>query len=377
MCNIVTVLKFLNDMKRWLVLVMISSWFLFACGGGEVVRSDRYLLNDLNTLKDSIFLPDNEMDVTVVPLESSKECFLGKIAKVMLSRDFIFILSDNYVYQFNRDGKFVRTIGILGRGPQEYLKINDFTINEERGAVYIADNENIVLYDFSGGFISKTKMGFFRRFDVTDDGKFVVNPPNLNGKDLYKLVVFNESGDTLARFKNSVLYNSKMMYMWFQLKNISRVGGELIFQQQHTDTVYTINSKNLTLDYRYSFDFGSNALTNKMLEEGLEAVNRSIYIKDLTESTDFIYLLCKNQKMVEKIAVNKSSGKSYRPGFYIPQLMFDFWPKWQYQDSLLIDYIPASHIIEKRDSLPKSRFDSVTSGINENSNPTLVIVKFR
>lgn len=361
-------------MKRWSIFALILSSVLFSCGR-EVVQSGRYLLNDLSVLKDSNFLAGSGRVVTVIPLESSKESLMGKVLKVALSSEFIFVQDNKDLFQFHRDGRFVRKIGNFGRGPQEHMNITDFTVVEGRQMIYIADNDYFTQYDFDGNFIKKIKMGYLRRFEVFGDGDFIITPAVQYGNEPYKLIFKNESGDTTARFKNLILYKSKTMYLYGQRKSICKVGGGFIFHQQFTDSVFTINTRDKSLDYRYSFDFGSSALTTKTLEEGLEAVNKSVYISDLTETSDFIYLYCRSMGKNEKYAINKTTGEACKPVFYIQDLMFDFWPKWQYGDSVMIDVVPALHLIEKRDSLPDSSIRPTLMQLDENSNSLLVIIK--
>lgn len=329
---------------------------------------------DIQNCRESKKLIYGDGNISIIPLESKRECLTGRVGKIVLTNEYYFIWSNNSILQFLRNGKFIRAIGNYGRGPQEYLDINDFTINEKEKIVFIADSQNIIQYNFEGDFISKYAVNLFWKFDVTDEGHYVINPINFFGNEPNKLIIINSSGDTLVKFKNSILYQPKSLSLWPQRKSILKIDKNYIYHQQFCDTIFTVNTNNLTLDYRYSFNFGNHKITNQALSEGSKAIGQSVYISDITEDLNYIYLACNNKGSIIKSLIDINSGKFYKPDFYIPEIKFQFWPKWQYQDSLLIDIVSASHIIEMKDSLPKSNLDSMIGKLNEFSNSLLIIV---
>jgi len=340
-------------------------------------NTQQYLGNisfdDVKNCNEQQKLNYDSSNISIIPLESRRDCLIGRVEKIALSNEYFFIWSNNSILQFFRNGKFIRPVGIYGRGPQEYLDIIDFTINEKNQIIFIADSQNILQYNFDGDFISKSSVNIFWKFDVTDDGYFIINPINFFGNESNKLILTNFSGDTLVKFKNSILYQPKSVSLWPQRKSLFTVNDSYIFHQQFSDTIYTIDTKNLTLNYRYSFDFGKLKLTNQALSEGSKAIDQTIYISDITEDLKYIYLMCRSKGSDVKFLIDKKTGKYYKPDFYIPEIRFHFWPKWQYQDTLLIDIISASHIVDRKDSLPKSYLDSIISSIDENSNSLLIL----
>jgi hypothetical protein len=309
-----------------------------------------------------------------VPLESSEKCLIGNIQKVIMTSKYCFILSGNSVYQFLRSGKFVRAIGNIGRGPKEFLDIFDFAVNEKEEKIYIADCQKILQFNFNGEFCSSSPGNILWKFEVTDNDRFIINPINVLGNEANKLIVKNQAGDTLKKFKNSILFEPKIFSLWPQLKSIFRVEDDFIFHQQFCDTIFTLNPGELTLTYRYSFDFGNAGITNKALSEGQKAVDDATYITDVTEDLRFIYVICIDRGNSMKYVIEKSTGKYYIADFYIKEAKFNFWPEWQYQDSLLIDIIYTSCITRLKDSLPVSYLNSFLKNIDDNSNPILIIV---
>ena len=62
---------------------------------------------------------------------NTPDCFLNFISKVITNNNYIFILDPNLykIAVFDNKGKAITTIGKRGQGPEEYLSITDFSID--------------------------------------------------------------------------------------------------------------------------------------------------------------------------------------------------------------------------------------------------------
>jgi len=346
----------------------------FACSQPDSY-DERITLKNLENCKDSLTLTDINDRISFVPLESRKECLIGNIQKLVLSSEYYFIWSKNVVYQFLRNGTFVRSIGNYGRGPEEYLDIFDIAVNEKQEKVFIADERKVLEFNFAGEYCSTYQAKFWWKFEVSDEGNFIINPIIIFGNEPNKLIVKNMKGDTLARFINAIHFEPKNFSMWPQLKSLSRLENKYIYHQQFCDTVFTLNPEDHSLTHRYSFDFGDFKITEQTLNEGGEAHNKVISVTGITEDLKYIYADIRNMGKQLRYVIEKHTGKCYFPGFRLPEIEYNFWPKWQYHDNILIDYISASYLAERKDSLSQSNFDSTLKNLDENSNPVLIIVE--
>jgi hypothetical protein len=121
----------------------------------EIAVNDNLQVIDVDNAKeeDKILLSDLFSSVKTIILETKDDILLGKINGIQVYKDLIFVMDSRRnigVYIFNKEGKFIRKIGNRGMGPGEYLKISDFTIDE--------DNENIYLMDCDAKKIYKYKI---------------------------------------------------------------------------------------------------------------------------------------------------------------------------------------------------------------------------
>lgn len=96
-------------------------------------------------------------DIELTPLETTSKSLIGKIHNILYDSNYYFIhdKSNNKLLRFSENGKFLNTIGTIGKGPQELLRIRDVAINTEKKFISILDSRSrkISRYRYSGEFI--------------------------------------------------------------------------------------------------------------------------------------------------------------------------------------------------------------------------------
>ena len=99
----------------------------------------------------------------IVKLEALDENLIGGIIQIELYDNRFYIL-DKYSYRsnlyvFDLAGNYLNKIGARGEGPEEYLNISSFFIDEEKGLINIVDglSSTIIQYDKEGVFIDKIR----------------------------------------------------------------------------------------------------------------------------------------------------------------------------------------------------------------------------
>ncbi|GHT79045.1 hypothetical protein FACS189464_3470 [Bacteroidia bacterium] len=101
-------------------------------------------------------------DVKTIILETNENCLIGGINEFQVFNNYLFILdriSAKSLYIFDKSGHFVRKIGQLGKGPGEYIKVIDFTIDTKNGIIYLLDfHYKILKYKIDGTFIQSFRI---------------------------------------------------------------------------------------------------------------------------------------------------------------------------------------------------------------------------
>ena len=91
---------------------------------------------------------------SVIPLETNDSCLIGGISKLEFYGGKIFVLDKMHsarLYVFDTQGEYKFAIGKRGSGPNEYMQINDFSIDKEKNLIYVlCDKKKLFTYSLSG-----------------------------------------------------------------------------------------------------------------------------------------------------------------------------------------------------------------------------------
>ncbi|TKG94493.1 6-bladed beta-propeller [Puteibacter caeruleilacunae] len=149
----------INKMIDRLILVIIL-FISISCSTQDDSNVNSIAI--LRNIKNMGNLNDVFVDFKYIPLETRKESLFGSIDKFMKYNGFFFILDKvrkKKIFIFDEHGKFVRTIGKIGKGPGEYVNIEDFTIDKRNGNIQIlAFPSTVLTYGFNGTFLSSRKL---------------------------------------------------------------------------------------------------------------------------------------------------------------------------------------------------------------------------
>lgn len=143
----------------------LSAFLFFSCGGKQEVEhtgaAEQKIVVDLSKAGKSYDLK-NELDpsgVVIVPLETHRECLIGRIERIFVRKDRIFIYDSQSksVYFFDMEGRCTGKLHAYGVGPEEYASMTDAFVDEEN--IYVADSyrKQVQVYDLSGEYVKTIK----------------------------------------------------------------------------------------------------------------------------------------------------------------------------------------------------------------------------
>lgn len=99
--------------------------------------------------------------IDIIPLETLDSSLISSTDKIIQHHDKIFILdkTQQILFIFNETGKFLWKLDKAGRGPTEYLGIEDIVINPETENIEIISSPGqYIIYDPNGNFIQAYKI---------------------------------------------------------------------------------------------------------------------------------------------------------------------------------------------------------------------------
>lgn len=142
--------------------IIICSFFFFSCKESKKNEDVKNKLSFLEKEMDSIGVTDIFHDFEYIALETNDESIIGEVSKILIYDNKYYLLDKTRgmkVYVFNDKGDFIRSIGKKGKGPGEYLNLEDFTIDESSGHIVLLGYPSIVyVFDSLGQFVKQKKL---------------------------------------------------------------------------------------------------------------------------------------------------------------------------------------------------------------------------
>ena len=123
---------FTPSIFRLLALVYFVLVFLIfsRCSDGVESTEPVIPINVKNVVETYDMTHIIDSTILIIPLETNNNCLIGKIDKLEIKGERIYI-SDNLaksIFIFDMTGKFIHKIDAFGKGPDEYLTISSMTV---------------------------------------------------------------------------------------------------------------------------------------------------------------------------------------------------------------------------------------------------------
>ena len=158
-------MKHIYIQKNRIIVVVLSLFILSACKNkNQSIQFENIpIVIDVDAIKGWVTLDSTNYDVHYIPLETNKNCLIGSISKSLIHENKI-IIADYYramaVFVFDLNGKYLRKIDKRGRGPEEYISIDDVDV-DSNGNIYIFDSwqEQFLIYDSACVYKNTIKVG--------------------------------------------------------------------------------------------------------------------------------------------------------------------------------------------------------------------------
>ena len=142
-------------MKTYFLCITIFANLLFSCN--EKGYCD--LLEIPVDIEQNSPLPLSEITekLTAIELELTDESVVNpmSIQNVFLLENEVFIATMHKIFVFNKEGKYLRSIGSIGQGPGEYSRIGGCALDEKKGRLFIY-GPKIISYDLNGNFLKES-----------------------------------------------------------------------------------------------------------------------------------------------------------------------------------------------------------------------------
>ncbi len=156
----------------------------------------------LSLEQDITFLPADSIfgEKWIVPLETTDENIISQIDKLEIYNDCFYILDNtqDIIFIFDKSGRYITKIADFGRGPDEYLRISDFHIDDRMIYVLAGGNRKIMCYDPEGKWL-KSFPTTYGGDNITTDSSYVYVNYNFNNPQGYNVGVYSKKDYSLVK----------------------------------------------------------------------------------------------------------------------------------------------------------------------------------
>ena len=369
------------------------SFFLFLAGCGnqsKPVSVEQEIITPLsagNAVNDLLPYIDS---VEVVPLETTGKALIGLVGKILLlPNGNVLIKSTASMFMFSPEGKFLFQIGKNGRGPEEYLTIDDVCLSQDARELWILGGCEIVKYSTeTGRFIRKTTLELpeiCNGFDAIASGPghsaFLYYCPQMDennfSEDFYCLYRYDEQGRILQKFLPRKDYGLNIALITQASDN------RYILRPQDSDNICYYLSDSLPVP-RVKIDFGKETIKNRYSSD-LQTYLRSDYYKMpvyIYVTRDYFYFsycgpeatdcYCihsfKNNKTITWERKGDDADGMFMIGGADKDFFYGIYNDYRDWDEILLN---------RQDLLKRAIIQKTHLRIPEDSNPLLVKVKFK
>ncbi|MFA5820060.1 MAG: 6-bladed beta-propeller [Bacteroidales bacterium] len=383
-------------LKHLFFLVLLT----FSCNSPN---SDLLKIDPRDWVENEITLSEIADDIIYIPLDNSIP-----IGRINSNYNPKFINNSMFLYEndigilvFSRDGKILRKIGSIGRGPGEYIRGSCFTVDKKTETVYVCDRSNIIkVYSKTGDFLrSFSLQEYGGSVDVIElyNSKLFASY-NLQYNDAkYEWIILDTLGNLIKKKERTIpIFRS----------NYLAGGGTYVFEQklnywnQFIDTVFSI-LPDLTCKATFIFSPGEYRLPKSYVGDPIKQLSQYMTIEQIFETSRFLtirYSFYKEKNgfvLIDK--KNRKSFLSYWESDYCGSIFNDldggtkFLPKSylvensrEYLIELIDPYQQKTHVssTEFKNSVPKypekkKELAKLADSLKETDNPILMMVKLK
>jgi hypothetical protein len=352
---------------------------LLSCASKENTQNNETIVRMFEKVKGEINNKTAFDQIRYTILETNDSCLFGEINKLEIYNGQYYILdrSDRKkIFVFSKNGKFIRAIGSVGKGPGEYNNVEDFTVNPKTGDVVILSFPSTVcIYNNRGVFVKKKKLTDTALLWSMYYGKngyvFSTNHQSVtNGDNGFLIFCFDEDFNLLSK---SIRPVPKYVPVPSFIK-------EPLFSHNNTlgyfDAIRSCVYKGIDKEEtkKMNLDLGGNAVPLDVFSNTQKFYSSQrkycFYLDAICTDENIVALLAnKGNVFISFLNIENNSVETYRYKDWFPNKFLLF------QDGYIYSTVSALTVLEDK--------DSIFTGIEKNysleadSNPVIVSFKQR
>ncbi len=395
---------------RHLFLFLTSCIFaLCFVGCGGMASDERLTVLNLEAAIDNpreFDISEIARNIEYIPLDESVP--VGEIAILggLKPADGGFYIIDagqiSPIQYFDQTGKFVSTIGRIGRGPGETTFVQGIAPNFATDEVYIDGVTDIVGLDGTGREIARMKPDINWGMVWYEDRLLTLPVPSLFDENAYSgdNIPFIDMFDRDLKPVGSISGSNVGPFIGLPTSPqgedyvaatdppvLSDNGDRLLVKQGRGDTLYHYSAGTISPVYR--LNLGRYAPTAEMF--GLNPVvqwgERNFTVDNVWEGDRYLIVSATNLRQMQQPrrlvfdrrdlsadGFSATGGAEIKPGLFAGGIVFT--PAY-IRDNQLVGYMQALDIVDNEDGITDPKLKEIATTIKEDSNPVIVVVALK
>ncbi|TKG94558.1 6-bladed beta-propeller [Puteibacter caeruleilacunae] len=348
--------------------------------GGECIH-----INFDESLEKHISLSDIADSLKFTFLQYDEANLVGEILNYKITDNYILLVDQQQkLFVFKRDGKLLTVIDGKGKGkgPSEYVNIEDFLVDSAEKSIIILDPRNgkVIKYDIEGNYLSSYSMEYNHAAHIgaLDDGGYCVYQSARFSKSNSNIFLTDDSFKTTDSIKDrgdgDLL--KKIPYLldaqWYCNEN------SILFKEALVDTVYKVtNTDKARLQPHIFLDYGDRKIpqdyyTNTQYYQ--KRAHRFYQVGKITESQQYVFLMMIHENSRKYYLFHKKGEHQFlylgKNGLKDDSLVdLEFWPEYIHGNTVST-FIGAGELYGKLDDSEKAK--GITKILETNDNPVLI-----
>jgi len=340
-------------------------------------------------------------EVEYVPLETDTACMLRRISNLELCDSFIVVSDGTKLLMFDREGSFLKPVGSVGRGPEEYTYVRSFFVDNNSREIYLLSMGKVMVFGFDGKYKRSFKANFRPSQVISkDDNSLMFHLFNLSGPSpdtAWSWYITDRQGVIISRMLNhhrrvsqpGLIVPDSPLYLYDNSAHFMEFGNDTLycFNKQRMEPYAIFNAGKLKMETDLH-------LTPETIKEVSDRIEGNFWIKEIRENDDFLFVnlawglsdsvsYCIYDKANSRLTVLKDNGFTDDinggPSF-CPLSMGDNNTLVDYKDAFIfLQKIKASNSGTSGENAGKTsqKLAELGKRIDEGSNPVLMVVRLK
>jgi len=376
-------------------LLFYQILILTSCKNDRSPQYSMYLIDLHNPILNIKSVPLSAIcsSIQYIPLETNSASLLKTILHIEFCDSIIFVCDDDKLLKFDTAGRFIKQIGIKGRGPGEYPSIYDFSVDKTNQLIYIAASrfKDILIFNFDGNLVKSFKVPYIPMQILACEMNYILFRnafPNPDTK--FNWYITDSDGKILTKFRSFPGKDSRSKFIGQSTSPMYLFDDKVHFMEYGIDTLYLFTNSakepyaifdlgDLKMD-PYPVDFDTDALKDKIWVYKIFEDRNNLYLKVSKGWTNTFYHCIYNKKESETITLNENDFINDLDGGP------DFWPQFVTSDTILISYIETYKFLnslnkklgqgaENHNNDELGQLKTLKKQLTETSNPIIMVVK--